>query len=797
MLNKLSHEAKKQRLAALDEDHFRDEVVRPLFSLQGLRAYRDVCGVDEEGKDCILLKDAEFGITQVYVIQTKTGKLNMTRKATENVETAITQLRTAMNTKVALLSPPRIQKPDVVYLCCSGGANTAARKHIFDELGDNRIRVMDVDDIIGFLDTHYPTYWLNISHFKRCYLEAFRQRLFDLSDAVFLSTAQGTSALQPFAEGAYVEQRLFRVTTHMTVKHGEVRSAPKFEEIEDSKLLNSGHPLIFVTGEGGTGKTTLLRRMAKLICDASLAATDPSECILPVLIRSQDLIHETDLVEHIHKLFLKLTGNDETTLEHADLEAGRVVVLIDAVDELGSGTGVDHAISLIEKFHKSHEKCQVIVTTRPLMAVRTYCAGSGAPLFEIADFSIAQAARITRRMALGESTGFAAMTEALRRAKDVHGMKLSPLLVTVFAATPNFQTSDIPPNLTAIFKKFAALMLGQWDRQKGGSQHYEWDLKHRILSSIALKWHSIKKSESSLKEFSSDVKGILDAIGHGERVDDLTDELLRSGLLLIDSENVSFRHHLFQEYFAGTAIESVYDVESVVDEEWWRNAIVFSFGARPNRGDELSVLIERARSLDGAERYRAVVSIGLALQACFMTGIDQRSELLSEVLGLLSGTFKDLLNAPAGTFEYPVNEFLFHFLESRSCVSSDLILKTPRPNVKSDEVDCMEFLRLAGAIETGLIARVKDEVIAFEPSDLRLLLGLHAVSFFVQQLKVSTSEERTAAMAILEHLSPKVAPLINEVFQEFKGMVLELQQGKVRVLNAPVAIPKGHIELLG
>ena len=544
MISKLSHEAKKQRLASMDEDHFRDEVIRPLFSLQSLRSYRDVCGVDEEGKDCILLKDAEFGVTQVYVIQTKKGKLNMTRKATENVETAITQLRTALNTKVTLLSPPRVQKPDVVYLCCSGGANTAARSHIINELGDNRIRIMDVDDVIGFLDKHYPTYWLNINHHKRCYLESFRERLLQLSDAVFLATSEGSPALQPFAEGAYVSQRLFRVTTHMTVKQGEIKSDPKFEEIEDAKLMSYGHALSFITGDGGSGKTTLLRRMAKLICDASLAATESESCYIPILVRSQDLIHERDLVEHIHRSFVRLTGETDSGIELDDLQQGRVVLLIDAVDELATSLGIDHALKLIEGFHKLFPKCRVIATSRPLLAVRNYCAGSGSPLFEIADFSITQAAGIMQRMAKGESTGFAAMTEALRRIKDVHGMKLSPLLVTVFAATPNFRTSDIPPNITAIFRKFAALMLGQWDQQKGLSQEYEWDLKHRILSSIALKWHSKHKSEATVEEFRLDVKGILDAIGHGERTGSLTDEILRSGLMLVDSEHVSFGDYI-------------------------------------------------------------------------------------------------------------------------------------------------------------------------------------------------------------------------------------------------------------
>ncbi|MEQ1823161.1 MAG: hypothetical protein ABL949_11670 [Fimbriimonadaceae bacterium] len=57
----LNNAQKTSRLARLSEDEFRDQIVRELFLAQGFRSYRDVCGADEEGKDCVLFKDAEFG----------------------------------------------------------------------------------------------------------------------------------------------------------------------------------------------------------------------------------------------------------------------------------------------------------------------------------------------------------------------------------------------------------------------------------------------------------------------------------------------------------------------------------------------------------------------------------------------------------------------------------------------------------------------------------------------------------------------------------------------------------------
>lgn len=794
MKTALSHDSKRQRLAALTEDQFRDEVVRPLFMLQGFRSYRDVCGQDEEGKDCILLKDAEFGAIQLYAIQTKSGKLNMTRKASENIETAITQLRTALNTAVPLLSPPRMQKPDVVYLCCSGNTNTAARRHIVEALHDSRLRIMDADDAIQAIDQFYPTFWLNISHYKRRYLEAFRERLLNLSDAVFLSSGSDPHVL-PFAEEAYVSQRLFRITTQITVKHGHISTDPKFEELDDNKLLSSGHELAFVTGEGGSGKTTLLRRLALVSTDSSLSATDVDSCFLPVLIRAQDLLHVDALDQHVDEAARRISGWEESGLDKEDFEKGRLVLLIDALDELAYPTAIDHALSLIEVFRAEYPRCRVVCTSRPLLQVRNSATKLDAPLYDIVEFSIKQAGRIIERVSTGDQTGHVAATEALRRLQDVHGMKLSPLLVTVFAATPNFHTSDIPPNITSIFRKFAALMLGQWDQQKGLSQQYEWDVKHRILSAVAHKWHLDGNVEASVDDFKRDVEEVLVDIGEGERVDGLTGEILRSAILVVESSTVAFRHLLFQEYFAGTAMESVDDIDLKVTDERWRNPIVFAFGARPNKGEELNILADTADGFAGMQRYTAIVSIGLALQASYMTNVAVRRELFSRVLATLAECYVELLRPSEERETFPLNAFIFHFLESRGSVSSDLILDAPAPPVSADKQEYVEFLRYAGAIEAGLIEKVERNVVDFDPADQRLLLGLDLLAVFVQKLKVSTASERQAAARVIEAIAPRVRPLIERVFEEFKGMVLELQKGKVKVLDAPLAAPEAAYEL--
>ena len=82
---------KKERfLLSLSEDMFRDTVVRPLFLRQGLQDGRDVCGVNEKGKDAIFVSVDELGIENLYVIQTKKGTITMSRRVGDNLIEAIT-----------------------------------------------------------------------------------------------------------------------------------------------------------------------------------------------------------------------------------------------------------------------------------------------------------------------------------------------------------------------------------------------------------------------------------------------------------------------------------------------------------------------------------------------------------------------------------------------------------------------------------------------------------------------------------------------------------------------------------
>lgn len=93
-----------------------------------------------------------LGYDNIYAVQTKTGHLNLARKATQNITEALTQVRTALSTPIFLLSTKSKRFSAKVILCTSGKINDSARTYIVQETHDPRIEFLDRDDLIPLID---------------------------------------------------------------------------------------------------------------------------------------------------------------------------------------------------------------------------------------------------------------------------------------------------------------------------------------------------------------------------------------------------------------------------------------------------------------------------------------------------------------------------------------------------------------------------------------------------------------------------------------------------------------------
>ena len=223
----LSRFAKLERLMNYSEDEFRDLVVRPLFFRQGLDDGRDLCGPDEKGKDALFIHTNPLGNKEVYVLQTKRGRLNLSRNVNSSVVEAVTQLKTALGTRVYLTKTKERKYPTKAILCASGQINEKARHHIVESVEDPRIEFLDGDDLIPLIDEHMPEFWLGLDTDALPYYKYITQSIESLNEILTISDIlPGDLTKGAATDKLFVPLYLHRIATKIEKRRGQVSQVP-------------------------------------------------------------------------------------------------------------------------------------------------------------------------------------------------------------------------------------------------------------------------------------------------------------------------------------------------------------------------------------------------------------------------------------------------------------------------------------------------------------------------------------------------------------------------------------------
>jgi hypothetical protein len=802
---------KKERfLLAMTEDKFRDEVIRPLFLRQGLKDGRDVCGPMEKGKDAIFFATDKLGIEDMYVVQTKKGSLNMSRKVTENVVEAITQLKTALETTVPLPAKHKKKLPSKAFLCASGRINEHAREHIVERVGDPRIVILDSDDLIPKIDEFFPELWLGIDAEIFPYLRAIRRMVESAGDdAAYSDIVPDGSVLDAATDAMFVQLRLHR----STIKHkkglsrsadgrtpawsGEHEPVIHFEEFPVNAVLARRERLVLILGDAGAGKSTSLKRLAYVLAERGLEA--PKSFRVPILIRATEVLARVGepLVELLISSTQRLVSTEKAAFTNDDLVKGNVVVLVDALDELASDEARKKVVETVHTFSNLFSKCQIIVTSRDYSFIRNLDCLAHFAHFTLSPIDHKQASQIIKRFEKRKNLSIEKGKEILRRIQEVHGMELNPLLVTVFAATSDYSRRDIPANITELFKKFTEMMLGRWDASKGIGQQYHAPLKDFLLQRIAYEMHRRNKTSIPKTEFETTVQTELSSRGHVADIPQLLDELLnRSGLLRVIGDEVEFRHHLLQEFFAGRGIPNKQLLGNYVGLEWWQRAVVFYFGQNPEDAEAFELALNALVGATSKEISTAAMTIGLALQACYLLQIEARLRVYPWVVESLARSETAMIQAIDPQERFPIADFIGYYITGRDAVACGVLNdkfdeiqeRLMKPELKEDEISLRKFWLIVGLMEIGSIEKAKEQLTTFRPTDPRMLLAISLGCAFIEHVRIGDKTEKRGAQEIARKLTPVVTAMLPQFFKEFKTHLLEIRQGKMHEIEMPTDV---------
>jgi len=582
------------------------------------------------------------------------------------------------------------------------------------------------------------------------------------------------------------------------MKAGNITQTPILEDLPVTAITNRKERLALLVGEAGAGKSTSLKRIAYVLAEKGL--TTEAKCKIPVLVRATQVWAQRNrsLIDTCVEASMKITGSTKPCFSSKDLKNGKIVVLLDALDELADDAACQEVILLAHQFHSSYPECQIILTSRPNTFVETSTHLAQFTRFDLTPINYKQAQQIINRFERTRGLPSESSSELLRRLQEVHGMELNPLLVTVFAATTDYARKDIPANITELFKKFTEWMLGRWDSTKGLGQQYHAPLKDFLLRSIAFDMHRRRVTALPMVEFQNIIRVELEHRGRQADCEQLLDEILnRSGLLRSVNCNVEFRHHLLQEFFAGRGIPSKQDLTAIIHDQWWQRPIVFYFGENPDQASAFPEIIKSLSARTKPQVFHAALTLGLALQACYLVRTREKVDVLRWVIETLSDAKEEFLRETDPEGKHHLSRFTVYYIAGRDAVACDtLAIETQtvltaleRAGLTKDEKDTRLFWFIVGLLESGHLAEAQKLLSRFQPKDMRFMLAIHIGCFLIANLKVTNSEEKKVAQEILNSIGYQVSALRQELIAEWKTELIELRQGKPAAIPMPAQQP--------
>jgi len=775
-------------LRALTLEEFDSTVVRRLMLGRG---YKQL-------DDSHLLQNTSFFLTHgvdgapaVMAICVADGPLTLAQSASDRLNVAVDALRYAAGTYVWA---GKIRKtPDIFVLAVPDVVNTAAQKYIEAELEVRNVQFLDRSTLAALVDKEIPDVWREVSANVTPYLHSLAKLVDEQgvlsADTLHLLGAKGN--VIGAADGSFVEVKLVRPVTKVTRESGKVTEHFEFEEITSEKLAAHRSLRALILGEAGTGKSTLLIRMAYLMAKGGV--TSRTSYKIPLYARAIELAENNDLgvLEICSGAVKRLTNVPLQPFLESDLEEGRVYLLIDGLDEVSSDLGRSQVMTRINAVIERYPRLSVAITTRPYASIDRIAGIEKYIRYRISPISLLDAQKIVSQIR-GPSVA-AGSLETLRKLDAVHGMALNPLFVTVFGLLADTQKKDLPANITELFSKFTELMLGRWDTNKGLEQQYQSKVKEDLVSKFSFGLHKARRTRFSRSEFEIFAAARLEELNLSSNLQVIVSETIdRSGLFRGDHNNLEFRHHLIQEYFAGLGIQSQRFVTSIIDDDWWRTPIVFFFGRTP---DSIDSLRELANSIPNP-LVEPCITVGLALQTLYLSPIRERIEVWKWVVGNTARSTASI--AANSETPYPLIEFITYYLTARDAVA---LTGIERPELGAiewamqreggrEDADLRLFWAATGLVELGQIAEVKGMLESHPIKDEKLNAALYIGCQMVATVRAVDEGVRAAALEVCKQLEPGTAASRLALIGEFRGRLLELRKGEIVALDEEFENPR-------
>ncbi len=627
-------------------------------------------GKDEKGKDLVFSSVSQLGTYDWFAMVVKKGKIIGSSDTDNN---AIINIRNQI--ELCFEHPYYFPKENRTYyinkvIVVSGGTISAnAEEQIVHKLKEKaNIAFWTSNTLADYVEKHIPEFFSNIDIQTSNYYTRLQAEFDKLNE---LKSFHYSKELKALFE-VFIEPKLL-VRRPKEIKSKDKIEAPIEFEFRSVNSILETQGNAFVIGEPGSGKSTLLRKLVLQLIHDRRAKREYDK--IPVLIKFRDVIVNKSIFEVTKSNLLVFFPDEELFNLDAKLTKGDIILFIDGFDEISNSDGQEDTIKLLQDFTTKYPKVKVVATSRNTEFIRKREQIADIRKMELLPLNYHQIQSFVGKWFSKDEAKKTRLLNSLRDTDIMNKLPKTPLVLTLLAILFDENESEVPSNLTELYSMFTELFLGRWDAERKIETSYKYELKDRLLRSLAKKLHVDHFEEITPIEINSFVQKQFDERGYTLDVGSFLEEIETRSQLLIRNPrgNYQFKHLSFQEYFFSRELSETHAPQDFVWEKfldlWWQEVIFFYCGRMKECPDILKKIIKEVPHGDLTQQFRKTMALGQLLQASYANLTIDKVECIRHGLELMIEIYHNFLkmeNLPSmlkKASRYYIIELLSFFFE--------------------------------------------------------------------------------------------------------------------------------------
>src|SRR5947209_12804691 len=446
------------------------------------------------------------------------------------------------------------------------------------------------------------------------------------------------------------------------------RRERRVEGIYDPEKAIHTFPRCVIMGGPGVGKTTLLRHLAIMAAQRSIAGI-PS--LLPVYVELQSFVRsgQHDLLDFISATWegaYAFPAQQARLLLANYLEEGKALLLLDALDETVVGETPEAAQQSYEAVSQAilalaadYPKASMVATIRKA-SYRQHEPLVGFTALEVMDFRFEDVKQFVHNWYdaahdLQAEEKSADLIKRLDANSRLQTMAANPLLLTLIVSAYEDKL-DLPERRAELYRMYIKTLLTKWDARRGTRRQWEFkpEQKHQLLKVIAWHFHRKRQRYFTEHELLQVITEFLPAINlPAERNNAILHEIeSEQGVLKEQATGWhGFLHLTLQEYFAAEYINDHQKYTELLRhraDAWWEEVLLLCMGIAPDASLFLQEVCSRNSSIREDIFYTNVLLAGRCLTAHpTVREPGLRAQIIERLFELLTSTQYSILRQEA------------------------------------------------------------------------------------------------------------------------------------------------------